>query len=121
MFSIIPGFTEMSIGTVLDIFSKFNSESGFCNGFWGSLAYWAVKFEAKSFSKWSNSGKNEDRWCRSSYGKTSTDKNSWIFSSVWTSSENVVVTELDIESDSSWIPFIGSISVEEGLESDCTA
>ena len=111
----------MSIGIVQEIFSNFNLESRFCNGFCGYLTYSTVKIEAKSSSKWSISGKNEDWWCRSSHGKSSMDKSSRIYSSVWTRSGNVVVVELDIESDSSWIPFIGSVSVEEGLESDCTA
>ena len=70
--------------------------------------------------KWSISGKNEDRWWRSSHGKSSIDKSSWICSSEWTRSENVVEAEVDIESDSPWTTFIGSVSVEQESENDCT-
>ena len=54
--------------------------------------------DEKSFSKWSNSGRNEDQWCRSSHGKSLEDKISRICSSVWTGSGIVVVAELDMES-----------------------
>ena len=72
------------------------------------------------FSKWSSSGKNEDRWWRSSHGKSSTDKSSRIFSSIWRGSENFVEVEVDIENDSSWSTFIGSVSIEKESKNDYT-
>ena len=76
-------------------------------------------------SNLSSSGKNDDLWWRSSHGNSSMNKNSRMLSSVWNTcwkgSGIDVIAELDGENDFSVITFIGSESVDEGLENDCTA